>query len=88
MLTNVTPTSNDAAGAKTTSTVRSYRLVANDEALAPHAGKKIEVTGTIDAQASPSPASSAASPDSASAGADAPRLVVVSGKVIAPTCTD
>ena len=37
--------SKDAAGATTTSTVRSYRLVANEEALAPHAGKKIEVMG-------------------------------------------
>jgi hypothetical protein len=73
MLTNASSdASNDATGAKTT---RSYRLVANEQALAPHAGKKIEVTGTVDSQAS-APAS------------DAPRLLVESGKVIAPTCTD
>jgi hypothetical protein len=67
--------SNDPAGAKTTSSVRSYRLVANEQALAPHTGKKIEVTGTLESQAAP-------------AAADAPRLIVESGKVIAPTCTD
>jgi len=63
-------TSTDAAGATTTPTARSYRLAANEEALAPHVGKKIEVTGTLDGQG------------------DAPRLIVESGKVIAPTCTD
>jgi hypothetical protein len=76
VLTNASSdASNDATGAKTTSTVRSYRLVANEQALAPHTGKKIEVTGTVDSQAS-APAS------------EAPRLLVESGKVIAPTCTD
>lgn len=89
VLTNVTSNASpDAAGAKTTSTVRSYRLVANDEALAPHAGKKIEVTGTLDNQASASRGSSSASSDSSTSGADAPRLIVESGKIIAPTCTD
>src|SRR5215475_8676982 len=88
VLTNITPNSNDAAGAKTTSTVRSYRLVANDEALAPHAGKKIEVTGTLDNQASTSPGSSSASSASSASANDAPRLIVESAKIIAPTCTD
>ena len=79
LLTNVSSdTSKDAAGATTTSTARSYRLVANEEALAPHAGKKIEVTGTLDGQASTSRGSAG----------DAPQLIVESGKVIAPTCTD
>jgi len=76
MLTNVSSdASNDPAGAKPTSSASSYRLVANEQALAPHTGKKIEVTGTVDSQAS-APAS------------EAPRLLVESGKVIAPTCTD
>jgi hypothetical protein len=76
VLTNASSdASNDATGAKTTTTVRSYRLVANEQALAPHTGKKIEVTGTVDSQAD-APASAA------------PRLLVESGKVIAPTCTD
>jgi hypothetical protein len=89
VLTNVSSdASNDAAGAKTTSTIRSYRLVANEEALAPHAGKKIEVTGTLDGQASTSRGSTSAPSDSSGPGGDAPRLIVESGKVIAPTCTD
>jgi hypothetical protein len=76
VLTNASSdASNDATSAKTTSTAHSYRLVANEQALAPHTGKKIEVTGTLDSQAS-TPAN------------DAPRLLVESGKVIAPTCTD
>lgn len=89
MLTNASSdSSNDAAGAKTTSTVRSYRLVANEQALAPHAGKKIEVTGTLDNQASASRESSSAPSASSAPAADAPRLIVESGKIIAPTCTD
>jgi hypothetical protein len=89
VLTNASSdSSNDAAGAKTTSTVRSYRLVANEQALAPHAGKKIEVTGTLDNQASASRESSSAPSASSAPAADAPRLIVESGKIIAPTCTD
>src|SRR5262249_12103244 len=89
VLTNVSSDpSNDAAGAKTPAAVHSYRLVANEQALAPHAGKKIEVTGTLDNQASASPGPSAAPSDSSASGGAAPRLIVESGKVIAPTCTD
>jgi len=89
VLTNVSSDpSNDAAGAGTTAGVHSYRLVANEQALAPHAGKKIEVTGTLDSQASASRGPSSAPSDSSASAADAPRLIVESGKVIAPTCTD
>jgi hypothetical protein len=89
LLTNASSdASNNATGAKTTSTVQSYRLVANEQALAPHTGKKIEVTGTLDSQGSTSRGSSATPSDPSAPGSDAPRLIVESGKIIAPTCTD
>jgi hypothetical protein len=89
VLTNASSdASNDPAGAKTSANVHSYRLVANEQALAPHMGKKIEVTGTVDGQASASRGSSATPSDSSASASDAPRLIVESGKIIAPTCTD
>ena len=89
LLTNASSdASNDAPGAKTTSSVHSYRLVANEQALAPHAGKKIEVTGTVDSQGGTSRGASATPSDPSAPGGDAPRLIVESGKIIAPTCTD
>jgi len=82
VLTNVTPAA-DAPAAAAAPAAKTYRLVANDEALMPHAGKKIEVTGTV-ADANPSSAS-ASSPASA---ANAPKLTVESGKILAPSCAD
>jgi len=73
VLTNASSDAANDAAAKAPSAVRSYHLVANEQALSPHTGKKIEVTGTI---------------DSAAPAADGPRLIVESGKIIAPTCTD
>jgi len=66
-----------AAAASDSRAPRPYRLIANDSALTPHVGKKLELTGTIDDQAS-SATSSAAS---------APRLRVEAGKVVAEACT-
>ena len=56
--------------------------------LALHTGNKIEVTGTLDSQADAQRGSSTTTADSSAPGGDAPRLIVESGKVIAPTCTD
>ena len=75
----------DAAGAQSTSAARMYRLVANEAALTPHTGKKLEVTGTLNDQAAAPRSASPASPDSSVA---APKLFVESGKIIAPNCAD
>ena len=66
-----------AATASDSPAPRTYRLIANESALTPHVGKKLELTGTIDDQVS-SATSSAAS---------APRLRVEAGKVVAEACT-
>jgi hypothetical protein len=63
---------------------RTFRLVANDSALSPHAGKKVELTGTVQNSDSSSRSSSSASP----ADSSAPQLVVESGKVLAEKCTE
>jgi hypothetical protein len=87
VLTNVTPgPSSDSASTASTSGAKTYRLVANDAALEPHAGKKLELTGTVEAGMSRS--TSPAPADAPASAANAPRLSVESGKVIAATCTD
>jgi len=58
-------------------TAQTYRLIANPTALSEHVGKKLELTGTIDA-------SSTADPKDPSAAA--PALRVESGKIIAASC--
>ena len=88
MLTNVTAAAaKDAAGAPSARSARTYRLIANETALAPHAGKKLEVTGTLDDQAGATGAAGSTAPASAAADA-APKLTVESGKIIAPNCTE
>jgi hypothetical protein len=63
---------------------KTYRLIANDAALTPHVGKKLELVGTLEAQ----DASPRASAESASASsAKAPMLRVRAGKIIAESCT-
>lgn len=88
VLTNASATPATAApGSASASDARTYRLVANESALAPHAGKKIEVTGTLDspsASASPNPAPSGSS----SSSTGTPKLVVESGKVISQSCAN
>jgi hypothetical protein len=89
VLTNASSNaSNDATSDKTSAAVRSYRLVANEQALAPQVGKKIEVTGTVDSQGSASRESTATASNPSAAASQAPRLIVESGKIIAQTCTD
>ena len=78
MLTNASTTPATAApGSASASEAHTYRLVANESALAPHAGKKIEVTGTLDTPSGPS-----------SSSANTPKLVVESGKVISQSCAN
>jgi len=70
----------DPSATTASSSPRTYRLIANDSALTPHVGKKLELTGTIDDQGSAGSSSSSASAESA------PKLRVESGKVIAEMC--
>lgn len=58
----------------------SYRLIANPTALAPHVGKKLELTGTLE---DPN-----ASTQDSTAGANAtlPALRVASGKIVGESC--
>lgn len=85
LLTNVAQadsSSNPKAAART------YRLIANESALVPHVGKKLELTGTVDEQPSSTRSQSAAASDASSgaSAATAPKLKVESGKVLAPSC--
>ncbi len=79
MLEKATPADQPASAS---SSSRSYLLIANDAALAPHVGKQLEVTGTLDGQRSSSSAQGADSPRSM------PRLIVESGKVLPAACSD
>jgi hypothetical protein len=74
------------AGAPSTSAAtQTYRLMANPEALSPHVGKKVELTGTLVDQNSPA---SSASSDAAASPANAPALRVEAGKIVAPSCSE
>ena len=86
VLANAVPSSADkAATAPSSSAPRTYRLIANESALTPHVGKKLELTGTIDDQ--DSSARSATSESRGSSAASAPKLRVEAGKVVAESCT-
>jgi hypothetical protein len=86
LLTNVTP-ADSAGGASATAAAapKTYRLIANEAALSPHVGKKLELTGTLEDQSSSTSSPSAASSDAASG--SAPKLKVESGKVVAAQCS-
>jgi hypothetical protein len=88
LLTNAASAS--GAGAPSSApAARTYRLIANETALTPHSGKKLELTGTIEGQESSAGASAA--PDGSSkaqSSASAPRLRVESGKIVAPQCSE
>jgi hypothetical protein len=60
-------------------------LIANEAALMPHVGKKLELTGTIEDQNSASQPAGSEPKDSSAA--NGPQLRVESGKVVASTCT-
>jgi len=79
VLADAVPASSNAPSAGTKeSASKTFRLIANDSALAPHVGKKMEFTGTIEQ-------------DKASASASAPAepaLRAVSAKILAPDCKE
>jgi len=84
VLANAVPTPAEGAANASSSAPQTYRLIANEGALMPHVGKKLELTGTLEDQNSASrPATS--EPSDSSAG-NAPQLRVESGKVVAATC--
>jgi hypothetical protein len=87
MLTNVTPAAKEAS-APATSVAKTYRLIANEAALAPHIGKKLEVTGTLDGQTGAAGGAGSASAGATGSAANAPKLALESGKIIAPSCAD
>jgi len=97
LLTDAAASSADATGAAGTSsaatasgsagtsasTAKTYRLIANPSALSPHVGKKLELTGTLSDEGGAEAAngSTASEPE-----ANAPKLKVESGKVVAASC--
>lgn len=50
VLADATPNSSGGAASGAANSPQTYRLIANDSALAPHVGKKLEFTGTVDAK--------------------------------------
>ena len=75
-------TSGTTAGEPGTPGTATYRLIANPAALAPHVGKKLELTGTVD-----NSSASASTEASSGSEANAPTLHVESGKILAASCT-
>jgi hypothetical protein len=80
VLANAVQSGDTAATTSSPSPSTTYRLIANDSALMPHVGKKLELTGTIDQERSASSTTSS-SPNAS------PKLRVEAGKVLAQTCT-
>jgi len=77
-----TPATTPAAGGSSSAQPQTYQLIANQAALRPHVGKKLELTGTlVDQQASTSTGSTPAT-------AAGPALKVEAGKVIAASCQE
>ncbi len=75
LLTNVTPAdSAGSANASAAAAPRTYRLIANEAALSPHVGKKLELTGTLDDQGSSTSSPNAASTDASAASGSGPKL--------------
>lgn len=69
----------------TAGTGTQYRLDADESKLSPHAGHKVEVTGTIE-QSSSASSSSAAGSATSTAAMSSPRLKVDSVKMVSSTC--
>jgi hypothetical protein len=90
VLTNATSAADSAAKTVTppgSPVGRTYQLIANEAALTPYVGKKVELTGTVELPAppaaSPNPAQDAAS---TAVSAVLPRLRVESGKALPTSC--
>ena len=73
ILAEAVPSSPASGTPTSTSKPQTYRLIANDSALTPHVGKKLELTGTLEGK-------------DASASSD-PQLRVESGNVLAGDCS-
>jgi len=67
---------------------RTYQVIANEAALSPYVGKKVELTGVVAVPVTPA-ASSTPAPgaEGTSAAAMLPRLRVESGKALPTSCT-
>jgi hypothetical protein len=70
----------DTTTASPTASPQAYRLIANPEALSPHVGKKLELTGVVEKTSSAGATSTAAGEN------ESPSLRVMSGKVISASC--
>jgi hypothetical protein len=69
------------------SAAKSYRLDGTESSLAPHVGHKVEITGTVEDQATSAAAGAGAGASaSASSSAPAARLKVDSVKMVSTTC--
>jgi hypothetical protein len=69
----------------TASDAGSYRLDADDSKLSPHLGHKVEISGTVEAPSTSSPAATSAA---SAATTLAPRLKVDTVKMIGSTCSE
>ena len=77
-----TPATPAAAGNSSSGQSQTYQLIANEAALRPHVGKKLQLTGTlVDQHASPAT-------ESTQATAAGPALRVEAGKVMAASCQE
>jgi hypothetical protein len=89
VLANAKPTGpKEEAGTASTTPARTYRLIANEAALAPHAGKKVEITGTVDEQPTAPSGAAPASAGAVASSTDGPKLNAVSARILAPNCAD
>jgi hypothetical protein len=81
---SATPSTTEAAPAAAAATpaAKTYRLIANPSALSPHVGKKLELTGTLEAQ----DAKTTTEPTKGSEAGQA-ELRVQSGKLVAGSCS-
>jgi hypothetical protein len=80
--TTTPPASSTDARADQSPSSQAYRLIANPTALSPHAGKKLELTGVVE----DSPSVASTSSDAVSPFANAAKLRVESGKIVAASC--
>ena len=86
VLVNAVPSpAETSASASNSSAPRTYQLIANEGALTPLVGKRLELTGTIEDQDSAARSANSESKDSSAA--NAPKLRVLAGKVLAEACT-
>jgi len=88
VLADATSSSANAAPAADAhgSAPKTYQLIANESALSPHVGKKLELTGTIEGQEASASATAQAGASASASASMQPKLRVESGKVIAADC--